>query len=57
MANELREHDNNPSDGDVRGGPEEPPPLFKSWTAWYALVFLNLVFLIVVFSIFSRIFR
>jgi len=35
---------------------EESPPLFSSWNTWYAVVFLNLVFLIVLFSIFTRVF-
>jgi hypothetical protein len=37
--------------------PEEPPPIFASWNTWYAVVLLNLVFLIVLFSIFTRAFR
>jgi hypothetical protein len=36
---------------------EEPPPLFSSWNTWYTVVFLNLVFLIVLFSIFTLAFR
>lgn len=36
---------------------EEPPPLFPSWNTWYAVVFLNLIFLIVLFSIFTRVFE
>ncbi len=35
---------------------EEPPPLFKSWSTWYWVVFLNLIFLIILFTIFTRVF-
>ncbi len=35
---------------------EEPPPFFTSWSTWYWIVFLNLVFLIVLFTIFTRMF-
>ena len=37
--------------------PEERPPLFSSWNTWYTVVFLNLVFLIVLFWTFTRVFR
>ena len=37
--------------------PEEQPPLFSSWNKWYAVVFLNLVFLIVLFYFFTWVFR
>lgn len=46
-----RNHENRPD------SPEEPPPLFSTWNKWYIAVFLNLVFLIALFSIFTRTFR
>ena len=51
MGAELRDHEERP---DV---PEEQPPLFSSWNTWYTVVFLNLVFLIVLFWIFTQVFR
>ena len=36
---------------------EEPPPFFQSWKAWYAVVLLNLVALIVLFTIFTKVFE
>lgn len=35
---------------------EEPPPLFSSWNTWYWVVFMNLVALIVLFTIFTQVF-
>ena len=35
---------------------EELPPLFSSWNKWYALVLLNLVGLIILFTIFMKVF-
>ncbi|MEX2336102.1 MAG: hypothetical protein WD555_02385 [Fulvivirga sp.] len=32
----------------------EKPPLFRSWKAWYLLVIGNLIFLIMLFYIFTR---
>ena len=36
---------------------EEKPPLFSSWYPLYALVLLNLLFLIVIFYIFTQAFK
>jgi hypothetical protein len=44
-------------DEDWPDATEEPPPLFSSWRTWYTVVFLNLVFLIVLFSVFTWVFR
>lgn len=35
---------------------EEPPPLFRTWNHWYALVILNLTVLIVLFYFFTRLY-
>jgi hypothetical protein len=35
---------------------EEPIPFFQSWKAWYAVVLLNLVALIVLFTILTKVF-
>jgi hypothetical protein len=35
----------------------EPPPLFKSWNTWYGLVLGNLVFLVILFYFFSRMYQ
>lgn len=35
---------------------EEPPPFFTSWSSWYWIVFLNLVALIILFTVFTRAF-
>ena len=35
---------------------EEQPPIFSSWNWLYALVFINLVFLIILFYLFKKIF-
>jgi hypothetical protein len=35
----------------------ESPPLFKSWKTWYGVVLGNLVFLIVLFYIFSKMYQ
>ncbi|MBG7604946.1 MAG: hypothetical protein IZT58_09960 [Actinobacteria bacterium] len=51
MEVELQDHEKG---ADV---PEERPPLFSSWNTWYTVVFLNLVFLIVLFWTFTRVFR
>ena len=51
MAVEQRDHQ------EGTDNTEEAPPLFPSWNTWYAVVFLNLVFLIVLFSIFTRVFE
>ncbi len=37
-----------PSSGD------EPPPLFKSWSSWYALVLGTLILLIILFYVFTK---
>jgi hypothetical protein len=37
--------------------PNDKPPLFSSWKKWYALVLLHLVFLIVVFYLFTKAFE
>ena len=50
MDAESQNHDRQPEVA------EEPPPLFKSWSTWYLVVFLNLVFLIILFTIFTRVF-
>ncbi|MFQ5708139.1 MAG: hypothetical protein ACE5HO_11850 [bacterium] len=44
-----------PTDFD-QNAQEEPPPVFKSWNRLYTAVFLNLVFLIVLFYLFTRMF-
>ena len=36
---------------------EEAPPFFKSWKGWYALVLFNLVALIALFYVFTKIFE
>lgn len=36
---------------------EEKPPVFKSWRTLYWLVFLNLVLLIILFYIFTKVFE
>lgn len=36
---------------------EEAPPLFKSWRGWYAFVLLNLISLIILFYIFTKVFE
>lgn len=36
---------------------EEKPPLFKSWRGWYTLVLGNLIFLIILFYIFTKVFE
>ncbi len=51
MEAEPRDHEKRPDD------PEERPPLFASWNTWYTVVFLNLVFLIVLFWTFTWVFR
>lgn len=35
----------------------DKPPLFKTWNAWYRLVLLTLVGLIIVFYIFTKIYE
>jgi len=35
---------------------EEKPPVLSSWNKLYAVVFFNLVFLIVLFYLFTKIF-
>lgn len=30
------------------------PPIFKSWTGWYAVVILFLVLLIILFNVFTK---
>jgi hypothetical protein len=37
----------------ITNEPEERPPLFKSWTGWYLLVLGNLLFLIILFYLFT----
>jgi len=37
--------------------PNDKPPFFSSWKKWYALVLLHLVFLIVVFYLFTKAFE
>jgi len=34
--------------------PEEKPPVFKSWTAWYVLVIGFLALLILLFFLFTK---
>jgi hypothetical protein len=46
-----------PDPEEQSGVGEEPSPLFSSWNTWYAVVFLNLVILIVLFTIFTWVFR
>ncbi len=41
---------------EARTKPDETPPILKSWNRLYALVFFNLVFLILIFYAFTRIF-
>ena len=36
--------------------PEERPPVFKSWTAWYLIVIGVLVLLIILFIYFTKYF-
>jgi len=36
---------------------EEKPPVFKTWNSVYALVFLNLIILIIFFYIFTKVFE
>jgi len=36
---------------------EGSPSPFKSWKAWYAIVLGNLVFLIILFYIFTKVFQ
>lgn len=36
---------------------EEPPPLFKSWTTWYAVVLINLAVLVLLFYWFTKTFE
>lgn len=38
------------------GTQEEPPPVLSSWTKLYAVVFFNLVFLIMLFYLFTKVF-
>ena len=35
---------------------EEQPPIFSSWNRLYAVVFFNLIFLIILFYLFKKIF-
>jgi hypothetical protein len=35
---------------------EEQPPIFSSWNRLYAFVFFNLIFLIILFYLFNKIF-
>ena len=37
--------------------PDPPPPFFKSWNGWYALVLLNLAALILLVYAFTRYFQ
>ncbi|MCH9029852.1 MAG: hypothetical protein IH819_09625 [Bacteroidetes bacterium] len=36
---------------------ETPPPILKSWNKLYALVFVNLVVLVILFYIFTKVFE
>ena len=36
---------------------QEAPPVFKTWKRFYWVVFLNLVFLIILFFVFTRAFE
>ena len=36
---------------------EDPPPLFKRWRHWYALVLTNLAVLIIVFYLITKYFE
>jgi hypothetical protein len=33
---------------------QDKPPLFRSWTTWYVLVISFLVFLIIIFHLFTK---
>ncbi len=43
--------------GDKKTEDQEKPPLFSSWKRLYTLVLLNLVVLIVLFYIFTKVFE
>jgi hypothetical protein len=36
---------------------DEKPPIFKTWRRLYWLVFLNLIFLVILFYIFTKVFE
>jgi hypothetical protein len=36
---------------------QEKPPVFSSWSRWYAVVLLNLAVLIVLFYLFTKAFE
>jgi hypothetical protein len=36
---------------------DESPPLFKTWKAWYILVIGNLIILIALFYLFTKLFE
>ncbi len=36
---------------------EEKPPLFNSWRMWYLVVGGNLVFMVILFYIFTKVFE
>ena len=36
---------------------EEAPPFFKQWKGWYAVVLINLLALIALFYVFTKIFE
>jgi len=39
---------------DMRLLPDEKPPFFKSWNAWYILVIGFLILLIILFHLFTK---
>ena len=45
------------TDEEIKADAEEKPPMFKTWNRVYALVFLNLVILIIFFYIFTKVFE
>jgi len=42
---------------DINHSDESPPPIFKSWRRLYAVVFFNLVFLVILFYFFTKVFE
>ncbi len=45
------------TDVKIKTDSEEKPPVLKTWNRLYALVFLNLVILIIFFYIFTKVFE
>jgi len=54
MSKRPTEAPDNPDDS---GHLEERPPFFSSWRAWYFIVLANLVVLIILFAIFTEVFK